>query len=651
MADIIGEAAIAVRADLAPLRRDLEQARQYAEAALAKTTLMRTPIVGKDGTSLLGSMSGLGSAAAAALGTVTSAIASVTVAASAVAAGGGIAGLLGLGQAALAASDAEEAMLQLGAAIEAAGRGSEFSADGLSKLASDLQSSTRFEDDSLKKIMARLVSFEEIGTESFERVMRAALDMSSAGFGDAESAALSLAKALTDPTAGLTALRKSGIVFTEAQRDVIKSLAETGQMAAAQEKILSAVEGKFGGMAVRMAGGFRGALDQLRNSFGDSLENLGAPLLQHLTPVLQEVRVSVEQLSAWLADNGDVIGRWGGQVMRISRDVLGGLATAISGALDAVARFSTGGQLDQFFDWSKFSGGLSTALDALEMFTQNWSKTWDALTLSSEIGFRSALAPVRGFIEESWAALSRWAKGVADLFATVFDPKNWSAEGAANIGVRVGALTADVLTFQDGLLAGAIDRANAEGGVLAQLRQQRDTMLEQMRIAQQLRAPQAMPAMRAVALAAGMVGVGGMVEQQANPGAFAAQAFAKANLGGQLMPGMVGGGGGMAGAAEAMRPGPAMGPLGFALAGGGPAVAELLAMAVAEGAQEGTAKGQQMGLRDYHRAIQDAVFGQEEKSNWTKLLDWEKKQHDQMEAVKKGVEALAKKKFSIFGGD
>ena len=84
------------------------------------------------------------------------------------------------------------------------------------------------------------------------------------GAASPKDAALQLAKALEDPAKQVTALARSGTVFTEQQKEQIKTLQASGDLLGAQEIILKEIEAQYGG-AARAAGaaGFAGALDSL----------------------------------------------------------------------------------------------------------------------------------------------------------------------------------------------------------------------------------------------------------------------------------------------------------------------------------------------------------------------------------------------------
>jgi hypothetical protein len=62
--------------------------------------------------------------------------------------------------------------------------------------------------------------------------------MGAAGFGTAEMNAVQLGKALNDPIKGIAALAKSGVTFTEQEKDKIKTLVESNKLLEAQDMVL-----------------------------------------------------------------------------------------------------------------------------------------------------------------------------------------------------------------------------------------------------------------------------------------------------------------------------------------------------------------------------------------------------------------------------
>ena len=171
-----------------------------------------------------------------------------------------------------------------------------FTSQELQKMASDLQNKTLFGDEViLKDATAQLLTFTNISGENFARTQQAALDLATRLDGDLKGASIQLGKALNDPVANLSALSRSGIQFSEDQKAVIKSLAETGKLAEAQTLILDELNKQYGGSA-EAAAEADGGFTQLANSFGDLQEEIGRLLVQYLRPVVDALKNFVQFL-------------------------------------------------------------------------------------------------------------------------------------------------------------------------------------------------------------------------------------------------------------------------------------------------------------------------------------------------------------------
>lgn len=169
---------------------------------------------------------------------------------------------------------AEKATANLNAVLRATGGTVGFTAGQLSDLADQLERSTLFDDAEIKQAEAVLLTFRQVQGDTFREAIGLATDLAALMGGDLQGAVLQLGKALEDPETGLTALRRSGISFTEAQRDLIKSLVETGDRAQAMDIILSTVAGQIGGVAAEQVTGLTGALNELDDAWGDFLKSL-----------------------------------------------------------------------------------------------------------------------------------------------------------------------------------------------------------------------------------------------------------------------------------------------------------------------------------------------------------------------------------------
>ena len=171
-----------------------------------------------------------------------------------------------------ATGEQEQAVAAVADGIRRLGDNTQLTTAGLEEMAAGLQQVTTFGDETILRLQSLLLTFHNIDGSQFERVTEAALDMATAIGQQPREAALQLAKALEDPLQGLTALRRSGTVFSAAQTDVIRKLHETGRAAEAQSLILDELERQYGGAARAARDTLAGSLAALRNAFGDLFE-------------------------------------------------------------------------------------------------------------------------------------------------------------------------------------------------------------------------------------------------------------------------------------------------------------------------------------------------------------------------------------------
>ncbi len=163
---------------------------------------------------------------------------------------------------------------QLSAALRSTGGAAGLTANQLKAHASALQDVTNFGDEVTIAAQAQLLTFTKIGSTVFPQATKAVLDLATRMDGDLKGATIQIGKALNDPIAGLSSLTRSGIQFTDQQKEQIRTLTESGNVVGAQTIILKELETQFGGSAeaARAADGGNIALS---NSFGDLQEELG----------------------------------------------------------------------------------------------------------------------------------------------------------------------------------------------------------------------------------------------------------------------------------------------------------------------------------------------------------------------------------------
>jgi hypothetical protein len=174
-----------------------------------------------------------------------------------------------------------QAIAQVEAGLKSTGGTVGRTLDQLTKDASKLQDETIFGDEEiLKGVTSQLLTFTNVTESQFDRTQRAALDLASRIGVDLKSASIQLGKALNDPIANLSALSRSGIQFSKKQKEVIKTLAESGRLADAQNIILTELERQYGGSAAAARKAGLGGFKALKNTFGDLQEVIGERLIK-----------------------------------------------------------------------------------------------------------------------------------------------------------------------------------------------------------------------------------------------------------------------------------------------------------------------------------------------------------------------------------
>jgi hypothetical protein len=222
--------------------------------------------------------------------------------------GGGIAGVIG-GKLVSAAYESQKVLKQTDAIITATGSAAGMTAKQIANLANELSLKTGIDDESIQSNLNVLLTFKAVrnevgkGNDVFNRAAAAALDLGNV-FGSADAAAIQLGKALSNPIKGVTALRKSGVDFTEQQITQIKTLVQSGKVLEAQKIILGEVEAQVGGTAEAGATGF----DKMRVAIDNAQENLGMVLLPYVekfaTFVTNSVVPAIDRFSEIVGTQG-----------------------------------------------------------------------------------------------------------------------------------------------------------------------------------------------------------------------------------------------------------------------------------------------------------------------------------------------------------
>lgn len=239
----------------------------------------------------------------------------------------------------------QNAIAQVRQGLESTGMVAGRTLSQLERQAASLQKNSLFGDeDILGSVTAQLLTFTNITASQFDKAQQAVLDFTARYYGANASAealrasSVMLGKALNDPVANLGALSRSGIQFSESQKETIKQMAQTGRLAEAQQLILKELGVQYGGAAKAAAEAGLGPLRQFQMSLADITEEIGEKLAPHLLKLVEYLNRTV----TFFERNGAAILRW----TRI-------IALVINPLLRIVALFvklvSSGRQITAFF--------------------------------------------------------------------------------------------------------------------------------------------------------------------------------------------------------------------------------------------------------------------------------------------------------------
>jgi hypothetical protein len=200
--------------------------------------------------------------------------------------------------------------------IQSTGGAAKVTAQQVGDLANRISELIGVDDELIQSSANLILTFKNVKNEGiglnavFDRTVMAAQDLAAAGFGDAESAAKMLGKALNDPVAGMTALSRAGVTFTQSQKDQIKALIESGDLLAAQKVILGEVESQVGGVAgatATSADKFNVLMKNMQEALGLAIMPLLNALMTALIPAIRGLTSFITNFSTAVSDNAGVL--------------------------------------------------------------------------------------------------------------------------------------------------------------------------------------------------------------------------------------------------------------------------------------------------------------------------------------------------------
>lgn len=283
---------------------------------------------------------------------------------------------------------------QTSAVVKSTGGAANVTAKEVNSLAQSIEGTTATQAESIQAGANMLLTFKNIrnetgkGNDIFNQATSSLVDMSVAMGTDPKNAAIQLGKALNDPIAGISALSRVGIQFTEDQKDQIKTLVESGKTMDAQKIILGELNSQFGGSGAANADTYAGKLFLLQDAFGD----MGEAIVSAVVPALSDLFGAITPVFAWLTDNQPVL-------------------FAVAGLLGVVMVLA-------FYAWASSIWAANAALLANPI-------TWIVLLIAGLVAAIIWVATQTTIFQDVWRAVSTFFidtwNNIASFFTTVWN--------------------------------------------------------------------------------------------------------------------------------------------------------------------------------------------------------------------------------------
>jgi hypothetical protein len=194
-----------------------------------------------------------------------------------------------------AAEDAQLAVTQLESQLATLGNTAALTKEEITELNERLTKTTFFDDESILRAETALLRFTKVAKEEFSRAQQAAADWASTTGQELLPVTERLGKILGEPIAAARQLREAGINMSDAQEELIKTFMETGDVASAQNIILTELENRYKGQAEALQNADGGA-KELNKTIGDLQEDIGnifLPLLKDMRPLLKDIAETI----------------------------------------------------------------------------------------------------------------------------------------------------------------------------------------------------------------------------------------------------------------------------------------------------------------------------------------------------------------------
>ena len=204
----------------------------------------------------------------------------------------------------------ERLLAQTETVIRSTGGAANVSAEDVADLGQAIQDLSGIQQESVMEGANLLLTFRNVANEAgagndiFDQATMAMTDMATAMGTDVSSQAIRLGRALNDPTAGLAALTRVGVTFTDQQKDQVEALMESGDLLGAQKIILRELNTEFGGSAAAFGETTAGQFARAKEQLGDMAETIVVRLMPAITTAVKWFREdaipAIQAFSDWV---------------------------------------------------------------------------------------------------------------------------------------------------------------------------------------------------------------------------------------------------------------------------------------------------------------------------------------------------------------
>jgi phage-related minor tail protein len=378
----------------------------------------------------------------------------------------GVVGLAKIGAAAAAATAAvgvawvvnsakqlmeiEKLNAQTEAVIASTGSAAGRSIEQINKLNASLEKLTGIEAEVIQEGQNMLLTFTQIKGDQFDAATEAALNLSVALGKDMQSSAMLVGKALNDPIAGLSALSRAGIQFTDDQKATIASLVELGDVAGAQTIILGELETQFGGSAEAFGETTAGMIAKFQNELGELGESIAAGLMPAIDDMLPQLIAFVDEMQAnpefqaFVEELGQsfadmlpklmpVLENFTTMLMEVLPginpllEIMGGLLGTVAETMELVTADSG----DLFSSWSD----LAYIIENVNSGLADWNDFIDDITVDTN-AMGPVVESVLNAINTALNPVASGLKAIADLIKFINGTPVKNFQGNANLSIR-----------------------------------------------------------------------------------------------------------------------------------------------------------------------------------------------------------------------